>query len=184
MPALIWPHFRCQSGVTNSDVYLLESVVLLRYYRKNVYRIFGDIKDTHAIADDLLIATEDEESHEVLRLVIKRATDNNVRFNFKKLQLKKSAVVYYGVHIGADGLKPDPEKIRAILGMLDPTDPEAVKRLTSMLNFLSTLIPNKSTLIAQISSLLRSGVPWNWGPAQREAMQQIKDILSSEPVLT
>ena len=153
--------------------------------QKNVYRIFGDIKDTHAIADDLLIATEDEESHdEVLRLVIKRAMDNNVRFNFKKLQLKKSAVVYYGVHIGADGLKPDPEKIRAILEMPDPTDPEAVKRLTGMLNFLSTFIPNKSTLIAPISSLLRSGVPWNWGPAHREAMQQIKDILSSEPVLT
>ena len=100
------------------------------------------------------------------------------------LQLKKSAVVYYGVHIGADGLKPDPEKIRAILEMPDPTDLEAVKRLTGMLNFLSTLIPNKSTLIVPIRSLLRSGVPWNWGPAQRQAMQQIKDILSSEPVLT
>ena len=47
------------------------------------------------IADDLLIANEDEESHdEVLRLVIKRPKDKNVRFNFKKLQFKKSAVVY------------------------------------------------------------------------------------------
>ena len=61
--------------------------------QKNVYHIFGDIKDTHAIANDLLIATEDEESHnEVLRLVIKHPMDNNVRFNFKKLHLKKSAV--------------------------------------------------------------------------------------------
>ena len=88
------------------------------------------------------------------------------------------------VHIGADGLRPDPEKIWAILEMLDPTDPEAVKHLTGMLNFLSTFISNKSTLIAPISSLLRSGVPWNWGPAQRKAMQQIKDMLSIEPVLT
>ena len=48
--------------------------------QRNVYRVFGDIKDTYAIADDILIATEDEKSHdEVLRTVIQRARDNKVQ---------------------------------------------------------------------------------------------------------
>ena len=73
--------------------------------QRNVYRVFGDIKDTYAIADDILIATEDEKSHdEVLRTVIQRACDNSVKFNRKKIQLKKRGVVYYGVRIGEEGL--------------------------------------------------------------------------------
>ena len=152
--------------------------------QRNVYRVFGDIKDTYAIADDILIATEDEKSHdEVLRTVIQRARDNNVKFNRKKIQLKKREVVYYGVRIGEEGLKPDPEKIRAILEMPDPTDTDAIKRLTGMLNFLSPFIPNKSSVIGPVSSLLKAGTPWNWGPSQKSAMKNVKSILASEPTL-
>ena len=91
--------------------------------------------------------------------------------------------MYYGVRIGEEGLKPDPEKIRAILEMPDPTDTDAIKRLTGMLNFLSPFIPNKSSVIGPVSSLLKAGTPWNWGPSQKSAMENVKSILASEPTL-
>ena len=68
------------------------SAAQLRYW-ENVYQVFGDIKDTHAIAADLLISTEDEKFHDaVLLQLIECMRENNMKFNTKKIQLKKVAL--------------------------------------------------------------------------------------------
>ena len=67
--------------------------------------------------------------------------------------------------------------------MPDPTEQASLKRFMGMLNFLSKFIPNKASVVSPMSNLLKSGVEWTWGPAQQQAMAQIKIILSNEPVL-
>ena len=152
--------------------------------QKKTFQVFGDIPHVSIIADDMLIATKTEGEHDVvLRKVLKRAIDNGVKFKLSKTQLKKSRVSYYGVSVGADGLKPDPVKIQAIVDMPDPEDKDAVKRLVGMINFLSPFIPNKSAVLNPVSKLLKQDVAWQWGTEQHNAMKTIKNVLSSEPVL-
>ena len=45
-----------------------------------------------------------------------------MKFNFRKVQPKKTSIVYMGVVISSEGLKPDPAKVRAIVDMPDPQD--------------------------------------------------------------
>ena len=53
--------------------------------RKTVYKVFGDVQEVEVIADDIIIAGASEEEHErLLRNVMQRAGEQNVKINHKK----------------------------------------------------------------------------------------------------
>ena len=93
-------------------------------------------------------------------------------------------VKYLGTIVTPDGIKPDPTKIEAIKGMPIPTDKAGVRHLLGMINFLAAHIPNMSTITAPVRDLLKSDVLFQWGPEQAKALERIKEILSTAPVLT
>jgi hypothetical protein len=152
--------------------------------QKRAYKAFGDIEGVHIIADDMLLAADNDSDHDqIMRKVLERARSQGVRFNFNKLQFKLPEVFYMGRRIGKDGVRPDVAKVKAIVEMPDPQDREGVQRLLGMLNFLAPFIPNMSTLTSPIRSLLKSEVPWQWLPEHKEAMKKLKETLSNNPVL-
>jgi len=152
--------------------------------QKKAFQTFGDIAGVHIVADDMLIAAKDDDEHdEILHRVLERAQRHRVRFNLKKLQLRKREVMYLGMKISDDGITPDPAKIDAIVNMPDPTDRTGVLRLLGMLNFLASFIPNRATITAPLRNLLKSDVPWHWEAEQKQAMSRIKEVLTSTPTL-
>ena len=68
--------------------------------------------------------------------------------------------------------------------MPEPQDRKGIQRLLGMINFLSPFILHKATLTAEpLRQLVKEGVPWNWGEPQKQAMNQIKQVLSNEVLL-
>jgi len=152
--------------------------------QKSAYKAFGDLRDVHIIADDMLIAGDDDEDHdEILRSVLERAKVKGTQFNPEKMQFKQPEVSYMGRLVGKAGIKPDPEKIAAIAKMPEPVDKAGVQRFIGVLNFLAPFIPNMSTLTTPLRNLLKSDVPWHWGPEHSQAVTKLKKILCSNPVL-
>ena len=48
--------------------------------QKKAFQLFGDIKNVHIIADDMLIVGDTEQEHdEALIAVLQRAKDNNIK---------------------------------------------------------------------------------------------------------
>ena len=89
--------------------------------QKRNMELFGDIPGVHIIFDDLLIAAHDEAKHDVIfRTVLERARRYNARFNREKLQFKVKKVKYVRLQIVADGIRPDPDKVSAIVNMDTP----------------------------------------------------------------
>ena len=52
--------------------------------------------------------------------------------NFNKLQLRVPEVKYLGTIITADGMKPDPDKVKAIVDIPTPTDKADVRCFLGM----------------------------------------------------
>lgn len=64
------------------------------------------------IFDDIIIAAQDEhERDEIMRKLLHRAREVNVKFNSAKLQYKVAEVKYMGNIVSESGLKPDGEKV-------------------------------------------------------------------------
>ena len=146
---------------------------------------FANIPGLYIVADDLIIAAENSDEHDkILHQVLQRAEDRNIKINFDKLNLRTKEVKYLGTIVTPDGIKPDPGKIEAIMGMPTPTGKASIRRLLGIINFLAAHIPNMSTITAPVRDLLKSDVVFQWNPEQAHALQRIKDILSTAPMLS
>ena len=153
------------------------------FQRKN-YELFGDIPNVHIIFDDMIIAAADDAEHDIaLRELLERARKYNVRFNRSKLQLKVPTVRYLGHCVSADGVRPDHNKVRAIVDMPTPTDRKALLRFLGMVTFLSRWLPRLADMRKPLTELLKDDVEWTWTASHQQAVENIKKAVTSAPVL-
>ena len=88
-----------------------------------------------------------------------------------------------GSILSNDGIRPDPEKIKAIVEMPKPEDKKGIERSLGTINFLASYIPSMSEITAPIRNLLRKEIAYTWNKEQENALEKIKSILISNPVL-
>ena len=71
----------------------------------------------------------------MLKKVLDRAREYNLKLGISKCEIKKPEVTYIGHRLTSEGLKPDPEKIRAIEKKEKPT---SIKELQTFMGLFST----------------------------------------------
>ncbi|CAC5361564.1 unnamed protein product [Mytilus coruscus] len=125
-----------------------------------------------------------EEHDEILKQVVERATNHNLRLNFDKCFVRKARVAYMGHFITNKGLLPDPAKMQAIFEMPAPQNKEGVRRFLGLVQYLSKFIPNLSQVDASLRTLLKSDVLFTWEYEQDKIFQELKRLCSTTPVLT
>ena len=152
--------------------------------QKREYNAFGDMQGVEFIADNMIIAGATEDEHDrLLRNVMQRAREQNVKFNPKKIQFKFKRVVYFETFISEDGISPDPTKVNAMVELPQPASKEDVRRLMGTVVSFKDFIPDMSKTMFPIRQLLKKGVDFQWLPEHEQALNKIKEILISEPVL-
>ena len=90
---------------------------------------------------------------------------------------------FLGRLITSEGLKPDVKKVEAILGMENPTDVDGVRRLQGMVTYLATFLPKLSTVMEPIRRLTKQDVEFKWSEEQDKAMDEIKKLVTTSPIL-
>ena len=80
---------------------------------------------------------EAEKSHDAaLMAFLERCRKEGVKLNPIKFTFKKTSVSYMGHIFNAQGLAPDPDKVKAISEMQRPTDIQGVQQLLGVVNYL------------------------------------------------
>ena len=154
-------------------------------YQKVISEIFEGLDGVECIVDDILVwGTTQQQHDERLRQVLERARSHKLRLNKEKCKVGMSELHYVGHIISKDGLKIDPEKIRAIIDMPEPTDKAGVQRFLGMVQYVAKFIPNLSELSAPLRRLNESDVEWHWDQPQRESFSNLKQVVINAPVLT
>ena len=153
-------------------------------YQRTMNEMLEGIDKAYAIMDDILIAGKDTKEHdEVLRQVLTRAQNQNLKLNFDKVKIRKCEVPYVGHLITSRGLKPDPEKVRAVMEMPAPDSKEAVKRFLGFIQYLAKFLPMLAEEEEPLRELTREDVIFHWDRPQMKAFQQLKRLCCTAPVL-
>ena len=136
------------------------------------------------VVDDMLIwgATESEHDAKLIK-VLNRAREIGLQLKSDKCKFKVQEVKYVGHILSHEGLKPDPEKTRAITDMPVPTDSQSLHRYLGMITYLAKFIPRLSEIATPLRQLIKRDSVWHWDKQHQKAFEAINDAISNPPLL-
>lgn len=147
-------------------------------------KILSGLPGVDVIADDILIHGHTITEHnERLKSVLDRAREVNLKLNPNKSKICKTEVNYVGHILTQQGLKPNKERVDAIINMPTPKDKAAVQRFMGMMGYVSKFIPNMAEIAKPLRILLHKETAWHWDDSQVAAFEKLKTLLTNAPVL-
>ena len=154
------------------------------HFQRRMSRILEGLEGVLCQMDDVLVYAETQSTHDGrLWKVLKRLEENGVTLKTEKCEFSKSSVKFLGQVIDAQGVRADPNKIKAVAAMEEPRDVSGVRRFLGMVNHLGKYIPQLAEKTQPLRDLLRVKNMWTWGQPQQQALDSIKGELSSPPVM-
>ena len=120
-------------------------------------------KGCEAIMDDIIVYGKSVEDHdENLHKTLKIIKESGLKLNKNKCEFRKSTLNYFGHVLSADGVSPDPGKVKAIRELPAPTNVPELRRVIGMINYLGKFIPNLAGEILPMTELLKSDRVWTF----------------------
>ena len=104
------------------------------------------IEGVHRIADNILTHGETEIQHDGrLLILLETARMNNLSLNPDKIQFKSTDCKFFGHRLTPEGLKPDPENVKAIVNMKPLQSLQTLQSFNGMVNYLKRFSPVHNT---------------------------------------
>ncbi|GFW92918.1 retrovirus-related Pol polyprotein from transposon 17.6 [Trichonephila clavipes] len=134
--------------------------------------------------DDLLIPSQNEaEGLNKLRLVLQTAGNFSLELNLKKCNFLQRTIEFLGYIIENGTIKPSPSKTQAVQNFPQPQTPKQLQSFIGLTSYFRKFIPNYARIARPLSDLLRDNVKFKFGPTEIASFQELKNILSENPVL-
>ncbi|KAL7882928.1 hypothetical protein SRHO_G00005860 [Serrasalmus rhombeus] len=153
-------------------------------YHKTIHLVYEHIEGVDMTMDDIIIWGATKEEHDSrLKQVLEATRKANLKLNRDKCRLGVSELTFVGDIMSSKGILPDPMKVSAIENMQRPQCKKEVQRFMGMINYMGKFIPNLSEKIAPLRWLTEKKNEWDWNQEQEKAWQQLRRVLTEEPVL-
>lgn len=153
-------------------------------FQRIMTQVFEGIEGVEVIMDDILVWGSNEVEHDRrLEQVLQQVLQKHITLNPQKCKFKQSEVTYIGHVLTSEGLKPDPNKIEAVLQMKAPENKTGLQQALGMINYLAKFIPDMSTKTMSLRKLLEKNVAWHWTEEHDRAFTELKELVTKAPVL-
>ena len=154
------------------------------HFQEIMEQLTQDIPGVAVYLDDILVSGSDAKSHlQNLRKLLQKLSDNGLRCKLEKCCFAQPTVEYLGHKLTPNGLAKG-QKADAVMRMPPPTNQTELRSFLGSTQFYSKFLPNLSTITGPLHKLTRKDEIWSWGPQQEKSFNQIKEMLSTDQVLT
>ena len=141
---------------------------------------------THCLVylDDIIIWAPTFEDHiHRLRLVFDRIRAAGLKLKPSKCQFLRKEVVFLGHVVSSDGIKTDPEKVKAVETWPVPLNVKELQSFLGLASYYRKFILGFSIIAEPLYQLCRKTVSFSWQQGQQAAFEELKGRLISAPVL-
>ena len=154
-----------------------------QHYINDTLRDFLD-KFATAYIDDILIYSNTLAEHRKhVRQVLERLKTAGLQVDIDKCEFHQQSVKYLGLIISTDGIRMDPDKIRAVIEWAQPRLVKELQGFLGFANFYRRFIKDYSRVVLPLINLTRKDQPYLWRHAQESAFQELKNRFTSAPIL-
>ena len=134
--------------------------------------------------DDILIYSKNMDEHNKhLKSVLEVFRKEHLFANLGKCSFGTDHVVFLGFVVGAEGLRVDEEKFKAIRDWPIPTNVSEVRSFHGLAGFYRRFVQDFSTIAAPLNDVIKKNVGFKWEQALEEAFQILKGKLTNAPLL-
>lgn len=163
----LWQFRRLPFGVVNGPAQFMRAVD----------EILGEYKWNFVLAfiDDLIVYSETLEDHiKHLNLLLARLKEQHVNLNPEKVQFFKNKVKYLGFVIEDGKVSPDPDKLKALEGYLQPWNVKDIQRFLGFAGYYRQFIQDFSKIAKPLTSLLKKGTNFDWTDNCQESFDTLR----------
>ena len=118
-----------------------------------------------------------------LRTVLQCLESAKLTLNKSKCEFSRDRVKFLGQIVDKRGAHPDPDRVKGIQEVSVPQNVSDVRRFLGMVNQMNKFLPHLAEKTRPIRELLGKNSEWVWGETQRKEFQEIKELLTSAPIL-
>jgi len=141
-------------------------------------------RDVYVYLDDIIIFSSTIDEHLAkLKRVFSRLRQFNLKLKLSKCDFLKTKIAYLGYQITANGVRPDPEKLRVLEKYPVPRSADDVRSFLGFVGFYRQFIPNFSTISRPLTGLLRKSIKFDWTEECQSSFEELKKNLMEEPIL-
>jgi hypothetical protein len=134
--------------------------------------------------DDIIIFSKTLEEHlGHVEQVLQRLREKNFTLNRAKCHFAKRELDFLGHVVSKDGIKKQPEKVRAIRDFPTPTSVKEIYRFHGMCVWYASFIQDFATIAEPLYRLLRKNVEFKWGKEQQESFDKLKEAMEKDVML-
>ena len=153
-------------------------------FQRTIEGIPRGISKVAVYIDDVLITGDSEQEHlQNLEAVLSRLEEEGLRLKKEKCEFMLPKIEYLGHVISAEGLHQAKDKIRAILEAPAPNSVTQLRPFLGMVNYYGKFLPQLSSLLALLCSLLQKQAKWHWGTDQEQTFTKVKHLMTSSKLL-
>jgi hypothetical protein len=155
-------------------------------FQRLMNRVFLGLIGTRCFVylDDIVLFAETLQEHnERLREVFERLRQFNLKIEPDKCEFLKTEISYLGHIVTGEGVRPDPNKVRAIKDFPIPKNATDVKSFLGLAGYYRKFIPQFSKIAKPLNDLLKKNHLWSWEQEQRDSFRSLQTALTQEPVL-
>jgi hypothetical protein len=131
--------------------------------------------------DDICFSTTIEEHAKKLQAIFKRLQQANFKIQPEKCVFATDIVEYLGHICTPEGIPPDPKKVKVIKEYPTPKTVGDIRAFIGLAGYYGRHVPNFAELAKPLTSLTEAH--FEWTGEQQKAFEELKRILSTEPLL-
>ncbi|RXN18924.1 Transposon Ty3-G Gag-Pol poly [Labeo rohita] len=133
--------------------------------------------------DDILVFGASQTEHDqCFFAVLQKLQMGGVTLN-QKCEFSKKSLKFLRQILDESGVQADPEKVRGITHMSEPTNTSEMWRFMGMINHLGKFLPNLEEKTQPLRDLLQKMNMWAWDEPKQRVVESIKQDLSTPPGL-
>ena len=154
-------------------------------FQKIIDQTVAGIPGVVSYLDDLVVTGKTDQEHIAnLKKALDRLKTTGFRLKMEKCEFFQAEVRYLGHIIDKSGIRPQPDKLKAIVDMPFPQNPKELRSFLGMVNYYDKFTPGLASKCAILNDLLHKDAKWKWSERHLKAVEVIKTALTSTETLT
>lgn len=134
--------------------------------------------------DDIVVASPTFEQHLAdLKEVLDRLQAAGLSLKLKKCQFCLSELTFLSYRVTASGIKPDMDKIKAVMEFETPSTVKHVRQFLGLTGYYRRFVHHYACLAEPLHALTRKDAAFHWDEKCQASMDILKKCITTVPVL-